>query len=293
MMKRDWLAVARAGLLVALLTLITSGEAGAIGFSWGDVVVNRLGNYGFTNTNSVLSFDGGTTDQLYTMYGYLGNANGVVVVDNSSFNVLTAISAVDNVATSSVTLDANGAAALGLNSGDIQIDYTFTLVDDPSPADRDAFLWDLTLTNNSASDLDLTFYSYLDLDLGGAGDYTDDEAIADASEIFVFDQNDALEFSWVPSGGSADHFEVGDYPTVLNKLAGMTSATDLADGPGTFGPADFSAAFQYDFLAAAGGSVTLSPGAVVPEPDPATLAMLGLAMLGLFRWGERSSASRP
>ena len=92
-------------------------------------------------------------------------------------------------------------------------------------------------------------------DLGGAGDFADDEATADTSQMVVFDRNDSLEFVWAASGGSADHFEVADYPAVRNTLNNMTSAVDLTDTSATFGPSDFSAAFQYNFSAPPGESV--------------------------------------
>ncbi len=90
----------RAVLLLTLLSVFATTDANAINMTIGDIVVQRLGNYGFQNVNSVLSFDDGATDQLYQMYAFLGNANGMIPVTGANFNVDTAISATGNVATS-------------------------------------------------------------------------------------------------------------------------------------------------------------------------------------------------
>jgi hypothetical protein len=177
-----------------------------------------------------------------------------------------------------VILDNNGGAALGLAAGNIRIDYTFTLVNDTTPLDYDGFLWDVSITNLSASALDLVFYQYLDLDLDGAGDYADDLADANGARIVVTDNNSPRRFVWhSANGGSADHFQVGVYPSVSNLLNGMAAASDLSDAPASFGPSDFTAAFQYDFYLPAGASYVLASGRVAaPEPSPVLLTLSGL-----------------
>jgi len=62
---------------VSVIALLAT-PSHAINITSGDVVANNLGSYGFTASNSVLSYDGGVTDELYQMYGYIGNSNGVV-----------------------------------------------------------------------------------------------------------------------------------------------------------------------------------------------------------------------
>ena len=278
-------------LVVAAAAAVLAGadDAHAIDITWGDVEVVALGSYGFTTGGSELSFDSGTTDELFQMFGYLGNTDDVVRVNGNSFNVQTGIAAVNNVATSSVILDANGAAALGLTAGDIMIHYTFTLIDDTSVWDRDQFLWDVTIQNLTGTDLDLVFYSYLDLDLDGSGDFADDEADANTTRIIVSDPDTGKIFNWKSSnGGSADHFEVAAFDSVRDTLDAMNSATDLSDSQSDFGPADFTAAFQYNITVPANDSVDLGsePITMVPEPTTAFLTMMGL--LGLTVSGRRA-----
>ena len=273
--------------LALLVTLVLAAPSLAIDITEGDVVVQNLGSYGFTANNSVLSYDSGATDELYQMFGYIGNANGVVRVNATYFNIVSAITATANVATSTVTIDANGAAVLGLASGDIEIAYTFTLTDDSGPADADQFSWSADIRNVSTAALDLVFYSYLDLDLGGASDFGDDIADADIYRILVRDPDDPDTFLWEPVTGPADHFEVTTYPGLRNKLDNLSSATDLADTGAMFGPADFTAAFQHDLLNLAPGATRSIAYGVVATPEPESAALLGLGLAGLAAAGRR------
>lgn len=277
-----------------LCLLLAPSAASALDITWGDVVARNLGEYGFTANNSELSFDDGTTDQLYQMYGYLGNANGVVAVDASSFDIISGISGSGATAGSTLGLGTGGASALGLGAGDVRIDYAFELVDDISVYDDDGFQWDVQITNTSLSALDLVFYSYLDLDLDGSADYGDDQAVATAYSITVTDASPTsdTEFTWRASnGGQADHFEVSAYASVRTKLNNMTSAQDLADTAANFGPADFTGAFQYNITIAAGESINLGAGTVfTPEPSTGLLVLSGLIVLGARQRRTRPSA---
>ncbi len=284
-------ATIRSTLLICAL-LLQASVVNALDITDGDVVVRNLGSYGFTAGSSFLSFDSGATDQLYQMYGYLGNANGVVAVRNANFNVVSAIAGSGATATSTVDLDPAGATALGLAAGDVRIQYTFGLVDDTGAADADGFTWDVSLTNLSSGVLDLVFYSYLDLDLDGAGDYADDTAVANVNRIVVSDSSptSTTQFVWLASGaGAADHFEVQAYPATRNLLNGMGSAGDLSDSLSNFGPDDFSAAFQYNLSLAAGASVNLGLGAIATAPEPGTAVLLILGLAGLHLAGSQRS----
>ncbi len=271
------------GLVVALAAAFAL-PATALDITDGDVVVQNLGAFGFTANNSVLSFDGGATDQLYQMFGYVGTASGVERVNGTNFDVITPLSNVGPVATSVLELNATGAAALGLNAGDIRLEYTFGLVNDTSPSDVDGFTWDFTITNQSASTLDTTFYSYLDLDLDGVGDYADDIATADLQQIIVQDADSSTIYYWnASSSGPADHFQVQQFPTVRNFLDGLSTVTDLPDNDANFGPADFTAAYQYDFSIAAGASDGNGVGSISPVPEPSTALLVMIGLVGLAR----------
>jgi hypothetical protein len=286
-------------LLVALALTLVAGPVAALDMVVGDVTVQNLGDFGFDTQGTdapgaetgVLTFDGGVTDDLFQMFGYVGTAAGHVRIDSTNFDVSSAITQVGDSALSQLTLSAAGAAALGLTTGALTIDYTFTLIDDTGVDDSDRLAWDIDLTNTTTSAISMSLYAYVDLDL--AGTFANDRATTDTSRMFV--QDDAVAtsfFVWdVVDVAGADHFQVGDYPTVRNALEGMTSNQDLSDTGASFGPSDFSGAYQFDRLLAplSTQGVTLNT-AVIPEPEPVLLT--GLGLVGLAFYGRSRGRGR-
>lgn len=288
-----------AGLVVLTTALLAATPVAALNMVVGDVTVQNLGSFGFDvqgtdapgAENGVLTFDGGVTDELFQMFGYMGTASGHVRIDSNNFNVSSAIAQVGNTAVSQLTLSAVGAAALGLGVGDLVVDYTFSLIDDTTAVDSDRLGWQIDMTNTTASAINVSLYTYVDLDLNGT--FGDDSATTDTSRMFVTDGGDPTHyFMWdVVESAGADHFQVGNYPTVRTALNNMTSAQNLSDGGGSFGPADFSGAFQFDrTIAAFGTETTTLNTAQIPEPQPALLT--GLGLVGLAFYGRRRRRAR-
>lgn len=285
--------------LVLLSSALFASPAAALDMVVGDVTVANLGDFGFDTQgsdnpgveNGALTFDGGVTDDLFQMFGYLGTASGHVRIDSTNFDVSSAIAQVGDSGVSQLTLSAIGAAALGLNAGDITVDYTFTLIDDTGPQDEDRLGWDIGLTNTTAAAIGVSLYTYVDLDL--AGTFGNDSAITDTSRMFVQDGAVATSyFVWdVVAQAGADHFQVGGYPTVRDALEAMTSAQNLSDGGANFASADFSGAFQFDRILAAGATDTITMNTkAIPEPQPALLT--GLGLVGLAIYGRRRRHGR-
>ena len=121
--------------LAGLLLPLSGSPANALDMVVGDITVQNLGDFGFDTQGSdapageigFLSFDSGVTDELFQMFGYLGTSSGHVRIDSTNFNVSVGINQVGNSAVSQLTLSAVGAAALGLTTGAVTVDYTFTL----------------------------------------------------------------------------------------------------------------------------------------------------------------------
>jgi hypothetical protein len=263
-----------------LLSLAAAGSANAHLMVDGNALAG-LDSWAFSGNSpdsNVLSFDGGVTNHLYEMYGYLGNATSVVRVTPANFDELVPIAGVGSTASAQLVLNATGATALGLAVGEIRLDYTFDIVE----ATR-TLIWDVAVSNDGTAPLDLVFYAYLDLDL--EGDFGNDLATGDAGGFRVQDGTTGFDLG-VGSSTVADHYEVAPFPNLQGALDGMlgVGAADLGDSGTPFGPADFTGALQFDFSVAPGGSQGLGIR-LIPEPDSAILLSLGL--LGLARAGHR------
>jgi hypothetical protein len=228
--------------------------------------------------SSQLSFDGGLTDHVYEIYGYLGTTSSVVRVTPANFDELVPINGSGGTASSQLVLNATGASALGLAAGDITLDYAFSISD----ATR-SLIWDVGVNNASLAPLDLVFYAYLDLDL--EGDFGNDLATGGVGGFLVTDGTTGFGLT-IGSSSAADHYQVAAYPNVQVALDAMQGAgpANLPDAGTPFGPGDFTGALQFDFPVAAGGSQGLG---ITLVPEPASALELALGLLGLALAGRK------
>lgn len=282
----------RIGVLIAFWSLALASSAGALNMTAGNVVVQDLTAWGFINStdNELLSWDGGTTDEMHEWFGYLGNADGVVRVDSNNFDLVGSFSDSGGVATANLILNSTGANDLNLSVGDIWITHTFTLLDAPSVADDEGLLFDVTIGNDSGGPLDFNYYQYLDIDADG--DFADDGASGDANGITVEDDSGA-KTQWRADTG-ADRYEVDGYAQIRDKLDGWNKWKNLKNRGLPFGPnQDFTGAKQIDVRNLQDQAYSFVRWRVVKGPEPGTVLLLGLGLGILGLAGRRRRFSYP
>jgi hypothetical protein len=273
----------RKALAAALLLLFAEPDGAGAHLMVDGNAVAGLDSWAFSGSSfdsNQLSFDGGLTDHLYEMFGYLGNAISSVRMNPVNFDELTPISGAGSTASSQLVLNAAGAAELGLLAGDITLDYAFEIAE----ATR-SLIWDVSVSNASAAALDLVFYAYVDLDL--EGDFGNDLATGGPAGFHVTDGGTGFDLM-IGSMVAADHYEIAPFPGLQAALDNMqgVGAANLSDSGSPFGPADFSGALQFDFSLAPGGSQGFG---VTLIPEPTTAIQLALGLLGLALAGRRRS----
>lgn len=232
------------------------------------------------------SLDGGVTNELWQLYGYIGNEYGVIpTAPGNSYSQFFDVDSFNTTATgitSSLRLNALGAAELGLSAGDILIDWAIS-VDGP-PANR--LLWSPTIRNAGASSMDLSFYAYLDLDINE----TENRDTAEGGGYGGAFGEGARRLIWTLAP-SAQHYEAGPFPSVQSLLDNMTAASDLGDsGLPVSVPSDITAAWQFDLQLGAGDSARLGMALATPEPGTLGLTLLGIGVGWVALAGRRGQS---
>lgn len=132
----------------------------------------------------------------------------------------------------------------------------------------------MVITNTSPAALRLNLFNYADFDVNATSG-TDSAVLAGPNLIRITDTAIA-EFE----GVNASAYQVTAFSTIRGSLAN-TTVTNL-DNSGLPFNGDFTGAFQWVLDIPVGGSATVV-GRMAIVPEPASLSLLGLAGLALFR----------
>ncbi len=173
-------------------------------------------------------------------------------------------------------------------AGVFQLELTFT-VDDAVAGDQQALLkTDVSLTNLSGGDLDLSLFQYVDYDVDF--DESDDTVEIQDSGAKAVQSDDAVHISETIISPSASHHQVALFEDdLLGQLLDSNSAFDLNDDGSLLGPNDVTFAFQWDLSLEDNEIFTLGKDMrVVPEPATMALFVAGLTLVAPRR-GRRQS----
>ncbi len=140
----------------------------------------------------------------------------------------------------------------------------------------------ITINNTSNSALGIHFYQYTDFDLAGTPGNDVVQLGKNLQNLFneALQKDGALNIAETVTGPGANSGEANFYANTLNSL-NDTSITNLSGAVGPLGPGDVTWAFQWDLNIPAGGSAIISKDKNLSVPEPSTVGLMALGVLGL------------
>lgn len=158
----------------------------------------------------------------------------------------------------------------GLGGGAFDATLDIQLFDGAAP-EQATLVQQMTVTNLTAAPLSISLFAYSDVDVFGLGN---DTATLWADNIIrVADAGRTVDVQ----GVNADAFQVTGWES-LRTLLNDDTISNLDDSGLSFGPGDYTGAFQWDLLIGPGGSGSVTDILSVNViPAPGALALLGIA----------------
>lgn len=265
------MTLARTAALVPACMMLFAGTAAAqVSIQDG----NSAANFDAASGQVDWTIDG--VDQLFAQQFYF-RRNGIDTqeyrVDSSNLNLAGSFT----TDTNPFSDNRDDAYGILFNDGSgLEIEILYTLRGGTNGSGRSDLAEQIVFRNNSGSALDLSFFQFVDFDLGGdAGD--DFAQILNPNTVAQSDNNFFVSETVVTPAASL--FDV-DFQGTIASLLNNSSIDDLSGNSSFAGDAAW--AFQWNFQLAAGQSFLISKDkGIVPAPGAA--ALLGIAGLAATR----------
>ncbi len=184
-----------------------------------------------------------------------------------------------------VSTDTNGSGnsnnlfvEYGSDSPDFDIGVNYNLTGGAPGSSQSDIAETITVTNNSSNSLDFHFFQYSDFDLNNTS--SDDTARLENPNT-VSQSDPAFVMSETVATPRPDHWEIDLFDNTRSSL-NNGSPTTLSDSTSPL-TGDVTWAFQWDRTIAGGGSFQISKDKQIRPtvPEPASLGLLGIGLLGL------------
>ncbi len=135
----------------------------------------------------------------------------------------------------------------------------------------------IRIQNNGLASVSLSFFQYVDFDLGGTagGDLGE---ILGGDSVFQQDTFGNFTVNETVVAPAPTHYQIGQFPSIVN-MFGDGLVSNLNDFGGPLGPTDITWAFQWDITLAPGGNFIISKDKLLYIPTPGAAALLGLSGL--------------
>ena len=191
---------------------------------------------------------------------------------------------IDTIGAPTVQLLGTNIAEINYSNNILGVQVTYDLTGGSAGSQVSDLSETIRIMNNSSSALSLHFFQYSDFDLSGTpgGDsvsLTNMKAIQGGAGKLL------SETVVVPD---ANELEANYYANTLNSLNSGSPYT--LNNTASAGPGDVTWAYEWDPTIGVGGSYIISKDKhLSPVPEPSTLAIAGLAGLGLALYGFRRS----
>jgi len=255
--------------LISLSTIAAAGQGEGEGDGDGIVLGDGNSTATFDNTNGQYSWTVDGVEHLYAQEFYFRRSG---FNDEQNLNTMTLLGQAINDTNPFSDDRADSISTLYSDNNGLEVETLFTLRGSGQGSGASALAEQITLTNTGTSTIFLSFFQYVDFDLGG--DASDDWGrIVDGNTATQYD--DEFAISETVATPSPTLFQMGDESDI--SALWSNGVIDNLNGDADY-QGDVAWAFQWNVELEAGDSFLISKNKSI-VPTPSSLALLASAGL--------------